>query len=171
MKPLSSKEIKGTWATLLLPIAEDDSIDWARLGDEIDFLVGSGVDGIYSNGTAREFYAESEDEFDRIQDILARKCEKAAIPFQIGASHPSPSAQASLERLRRAVSWKPGAIQVILPDWFSVNEREAPGFLEKMAEAEAPIGLVLCNPAYAKRIFTRPELGALARSDLGLVGI
>jgi len=31
MKPLASNEIKGTWATVLLPIDEQDRIDVARL--------------------------------------------------------------------------------------------------------------------------------------------
>jgi dihydrodipicolinate synthase/N-acetylneuraminate lyase len=49
----------GTWATLLLPINLHDSVDYIRLGKEIDVLIASGVDGIYSNGTAGEFRAQS----------------------------------------------------------------------------------------------------------------
>ena len=33
MKPLSASEIVGSWATLLLPINADESIDFARLAD------------------------------------------------------------------------------------------------------------------------------------------
>jgi len=169
MKPLSSQDIKGTWATVLLPITPDESIDWSRLADEINILVLSGVDGIYSNGTAAEFYAQSEDEFDRLHEMLADKCEKARIPFQIGASHPV--AQTLLSRVRRATNWRPGAIQVTLPDWFPVNEREARRFLERVAGAAAPIGLVLYNPPHAKRILSPEELGRLARDVPALVGV
>ena len=63
--------LKGNWATLLLPIAPDDSIDFARLGDEIDLLIGAQVDGIYSNGTAGEFHNQTEAEYEAIQALLA----------------------------------------------------------------------------------------------------
>jgi 4-hydroxy-tetrahydrodipicolinate synthase len=154
---------------VLLPITSDDSIDWSLLADEIEILVSSGVDGLYSNGTAGEFYSQSEDEFDRLHEILAGKCDKVGIPFQVGASHPI--AQTTLGRVRRATHWKPGAIQVTLPDWFPVNDREAARFMERVAEAAAPVGLVLYNPPHAKRVLTPTELGNLARAVPALVGV
>lgn len=56
MKPLKSKDIFGNWGTLLLPINGDDTIDWVLLEEEIDTMIAAGVNGIYSNGTAGEFY-------------------------------------------------------------------------------------------------------------------
>ena len=111
------------------------------MADEIDVLIASRPSGIYSNGTAGEFYAQTEDEFDRISLMLSEKCERDGIPYQIGVSHMSP--QISLERLRRARSLRPGAVQVILPDWFPVTMEEAVDFLQAM-EAEADgISLIL----------------------------
>ncbi len=169
MKPMGRSEIRGTWATLLLPVADDESIDWGRLEDEIDVLLGSGVDGIYSNGTAGEFYAQTEEEFDRIQQTLAERCERAGMPFQIGASHPC--AQGCLERARRAAALRPAAIQVILPDWFPVNAEEARVFLERVAEACEPVPLVVYNPPHAKRVLAPGEWRLLAAALPALVGV
>ena len=99
MKPLQASEIRGNWATLLLPILPDESIDFELLEAEIDHFARVGVNGIYSNGSAGEFYTQTEAEFDRINDLLARKCEGYRIPFQIGANHTSP--QVSLGRIKR----------------------------------------------------------------------
>ena len=66
--------LKGTWATVLLPIAADESIDFARLQRDLDYLVESGVDGVYTNGTAAEFFAQTEEEFDRISRMVAETC-------------------------------------------------------------------------------------------------
>jgi dihydrodipicolinate synthase/N-acetylneuraminate lyase len=123
MKPLESSEVYGNWATLLLPIEEDDTINYIKLGDQIDILIAMGVDGIYSNGTAGEFYNQTEEEFDRISALLAEKCNAAAMPFQIGCSHMSP--KISLERIKRVVALQPGAIQVILPDWSKPSLQES----------------------------------------------
>lgn len=169
MKPATSSGIRGTWGTLLLPIDSDESIAWTRLSDEIDRLIKAGVDGIYSNGTACEFYSQSEEEFDRIQQTLAEKCEPAGMPWQAGASHPS--AQVTLERVRRIRPLQPSAFQVILPDWFPVTDAEAVRFLDRIAEAASPIPLILYNPPHAKRSLTPEAFGLLARSVPSLVGV
>jgi len=53
---LTHKNLQGNWGTLLLPINDDESIDFARLSDEIDYLIDAKIDGIYSNGTAGELH-------------------------------------------------------------------------------------------------------------------
>ena len=169
MKPCTGSTLRGTWGTLLLPIEPDDSIAWTRLEEEIEALVASGVDGVYSNGTACEFYAQSEEEFDRIHSLLAERCDLAGMPWQAGASHMS--AQATLDRVRRVRGLHPSAIQVILPDWFPVTDEEAVRFLSRVAEEAAPIPLVLYNPPHAKRRLAPPDFGTLARSVPSLIGV
>lgn len=169
MKPLSAHEIVGNWATLLLPINADESIDFVRLGDEVEVLIASRPNGIYSNGTSCEFYAQTEDEFERVSALMAERCERAGVPFQIGASHMS--AQISLGRIRRAAALRPSAIQVILPDWHPLVDDEVVTFLSRMAEAADPIGLVLYNPPRAKRVLEPVVFERLRREVPGLVGI
>lgn len=168
MTPLAHGDIFGNWATLLLPIGEDDRIDFARLGDEIDAIIEARVDGVYSNGTAGEFYAQSEDEFDRVSDLLASKCEAAGLPFQIGVSHTS--AQTALSRLERARSLRPGAFQVILPDWFALIDEEAIAFLSTMADRAGEIGLILYNPPHAKRVLDGATMRLIAERVPGVIG-
>jgi dihydrodipicolinate synthase/N-acetylneuraminate lyase len=169
MKPLQSDQVAGTWATILLPIADDDGIDFARLNDETEYLLTTGIDGIYTNGTAGEFYSQTEEEFDRVQELVAEKCERAEVPFQIGASHTSP--QITLSRARRAAQLKPGAIQVILPDWSPLSNAEAIAFLQRVAEAVAPIGLILYNPPHAKRLLQPPDYAEICAAVPQLIGI
>lgn len=169
MEPLSASTIRGVWGTLLLPIEPDESIGWSRLAEEIDLLTGSGLNGIYSNGTSCEFYAQSEDEFDRLHDLLAAKCERAGVPWQAGASHMS--AQTALGRVRRVRALKPSAIQVVLPDWFPVTNEEAVRFLSRVAEEAAPVPLVLYNPPHAKRSLEPADFGVLARAVPALAGV
>ncbi|MGJ4857171.1 dihydrodipicolinate synthase family protein [Labrys sp. La1] len=154
--------LRGNWATLLLPIAPDDAIDFGRLGEEIDLLIAAGVDGIYSNGTAGEFHNQTEAEYEAIQALLAEKCQAAGMPFVIGACQGDP--RQSLERLQRAAGLQPVAIQIILPDWWPVTDEEAIDFLDMMAEAARSLPLVLYNPPHAKRVLPPEALGGLARA-------
>ncbi len=169
MKPLTAAEIHGTWATLLLPIQADDAIDFGLLGEEIEHFIAARVCGVYSNGTAGEFYTQSEDEFDRVNALLAEHCTRAGMPFQIGLSQPS--AQLALERLRRAKALAPSAFQVTLPDWAPPNVAEAMVFLERMAAEAAPIPLIVYNPPHAKRRFTPAEWAMVADRVPGVVGM
>lgn len=168
MKPLNATEITGTWATLLLPINDDESIDFARLADEIDAITATSVSGVYSNGTAGEFYTQTEAEFDRVNELLADKCERAKLPFQIGVSHTSP--QTSLSRLQRAITLKPSAVQIILPDWFVLTEEEGIHFLSRMVKAAGDVGLVLYNPPHAKKVVTGETMARFAQTFPQLVG-
>jgi dihydrodipicolinate synthase/N-acetylneuraminate lyase len=169
MKPLAAHEIRGNWATLLCCWNDNETLDRTRLADEIDALVASRVDGIYSNGTAGEFHAQTEEEFDAISELLAAGCESGGVAFQIGASHPC--ASTSIERVRRAARRRPSAIQVILPDWFPVTDEEAVAFLTDAAEAADGIGLVLYNPPHAKRVLTPREYARLKERVPSLVGV
>ncbi len=168
MNPLLAKEISGVWATLMVPVSADNSIDFAALSEEIDYLLASKVSGIYSNGTAGEFYNQNENEFDRISQLLAEKCEGASMPFQIGCSHMSP--QISLERLERVKALKPSAVQVILPDWMPLDFREVIDFLEKMAAYASPVGLVLYNPPHAKQVLNPRQWERLVSEGMPIVG-
>ncbi|WP_346318425.1 dihydrodipicolinate synthase family protein [Chitinophaga sp. YIM B06452] len=168
MIPLQSHEIRGNWATLLLPIHTDDSIHYDRLAAEIDQLIAMKVDGIYSNGTAGEFYNQTEQEFDEVNGLLAEKCNSAGMPFQVGCSHMSP--QISLERLKRAIALQPSAIQVILPDWFPPKMDEIIAFLRKMEEAAGSIRLILYNPPHSKVKLSPAGFRTIREAGIRLAG-
>lgn len=164
-----SEVLRGNWATLLLPIAADQSIDFGRLAEEIDLLIAARVDGIYSNGTAGEFHNQTEAEYAAIQRLLGERCQAAGMPFVIGACQPDPSL--ARERVKLARDLGPAAIQVVLPDWWPVTEPEALDFLELMAEAAGGVPLILYNPPHAKRMLAPDELGRLVRAVPAVVGI
>jgi dihydrodipicolinate synthase/N-acetylneuraminate lyase len=161
--------ISGNWASLLLPIEADDSIEFDKLGDEIDILIDAEVDGIYSNGTAGEFHNQTEEEFDRIQLMLAERCRRAGMPFIIGACQPDPTIM--LNRVRRAASLKPVAIQVILPDWWPLTNGEAIDYLNRASGIANGIPLILYNPPHAKRVLSPKELSAILAATPGVTGV
>ncbi|MBX5160654.1 dihydrodipicolinate synthase family protein [Rhizobium sp. NZLR5] len=161
--------IGGNWASLLLPIAADDSIEFDKLGEEIDILIDAGVDGIYSNGTAGEFHNQTEEEFDSIQAMLAERCKASSMPFVIGACQPDP--RIMLNRVRRAAGLDPRAIQVILPDWWPISDVEAVDFLKRAAVVADGIPLILYNPPHAKRVLAPKELGMVCAAVPEVTGI
>lgn len=168
MKPLQGNEIVGIWGTILLPIQENEAIDWGRLNEEIAVLLESGLDGVYTNGTAGEFFNQTEKEFDMLSEKLAVAAELKKIPFQLGCAHPLPLA--SLDRVKRAKSFQPGAIQIILPDWVTPNRTELFRYIEKMASVADPVGLVIYNPPHAKKQLSPENYRDLLLEGFPIVG-
>lgn len=168
MQPLTRASLAGVWGTVLLPLRSDDTIDWRALHAQVDRLVTSGLDGVYAHGTAGEFQTLDDNEFDRINEVLAAACDSAEVPFQIGANHPS--AQACLRRVRRARELAPGAVQVIVPDWVELTEDEVMAFVCRVAEVADPVPVVLYNPPHAKTQVTARMLGRLLAEIPTLIG-
>ena len=166
---MTPAELRGVWASLLLPLNSDDSIDFTRLHDQVEVLAASGLHGLYAHGTAGEFQTLTETEFDQVNELLATACTQAELPFQLGASHPS--AQLSLDRVRRAAALGPSAIQVILPDWLPLSDREALAFLDRVASTAGDVPLVLYNPPHAKTRVGPELLADLARAVPALIGL
>jgi dihydrodipicolinate synthase/N-acetylneuraminate lyase len=159
----------GTWGAVLLPInSHDQTVDWGRLREELAILVDAGLEGLYTCGTAGEFHALDEDEFDRLSTLVAEHCHSSAVPFQIGASHMS--GQTCLSRIARAKQLGPAAIQVVLPDWLPLHQKEVERAVEGMVEAARPLPVVLYNPPHAKTVCDPAQLASLTY-DIGLAGV
>lgn len=165
---LTATTLTGTWASVLLPVRDDDSIDFGRLGASLDVLTSAGLDGVYTNGTAGEFHTLDDDECARVQRLVAERCRAAGLAFQLGACHPCGGA--SLERIRDAVSLEPDAVQVILPDWLPLSADEVERALAAMVGAAGDVPLVLYNPPHAKTRIGPEHLGHLAARFPTLIG-
>jgi len=169
MTPLDADSLHGVWGSVLLPIADDDTIDWDRLDAELDALASSDLDGVYAHGTAGEFHTLSDDEYQRVSTMLAEACARTGKAFQIGASHPI--AQVTRERIRRTHELAPGAYQVILPDWLPLNDHECATYVRGVAAASDPVPIVLYNPPHAKTSATPVLLSRLLDEVPALIGI
>ena len=154
---------------MLLPIAPDESIDLGRLREELEVLVSAELAGCYTNGTAGELHALDEAEHDAVSEIVAQRCGRAGVAFQIGASHMS--GQVSLSRIARARSLQPAAIQVVLPDWLPLSPIEVRAAVERMVSVADPVPIVLYNPPHAKTVCTPEQMADLANELPGLIGV
>ena len=166
---LDRATLRGVWGTVLLPLDPDGHIDVRRLRAELDVLTAAGLDGIYAHGTAGEFHELAEDEYDLVSTVVAEHAAAAGVPFQLGAGHMS--ARLSLDRIRRAARLRPGAIQVILPDWAPLSPEEVVTALAGLAAAAGDIPLVLYNPPHAKTQLDPAALVRLADQVPQLIGI
>lgn len=155
---------RGIWGAVILPVQDGAAIDMAALGDLVDILCGMGLAGLYTNGTAAEFFNQTEAEFDAISDLVLTRAGRAGVPVQIGVSSSNPRvARARLRRIARA-----GAVaaQITLPDWWPPSAAEQARFIEGMSDAADGLPLILYNPPTAKVRLDVPGIAALRRPSL-----
>ena len=161
-------KIEGVWGTMLLPLRKSGDVDFKALEGQIRILAGSGLNGIYSNGTAGEFWTLSEKEFDRTSGLMAGICREAGLPFQIGACHQSP--HITRQRIQRTRKLGPVAYQVIIPEWVTPTMEELIEYFHVIGEAAGPVKLVLYNPPHAKWRLQPAEIHYLSRNVPELAG-
>jgi len=161
--------LRGVWATVLLRVREDGSIDANAIAEQVSAYAAAGVDGVYCNGTATEFHCQSDAEFETVGRATASAARAAGLPFQIGAAHPLP--QGALSRVAFAASLAPDAIQVTLPDWTPITLDTAIRFLARCAETAQGVPLVLYNPPHARTAPDPAGFARLAEAVPQLIGI
>ncbi|MEM1285007.1 MAG: dihydrodipicolinate synthase family protein [Pseudomonadota bacterium] len=160
---------RGVWATTLLRIDQTGGIDLQGIQEQTTAFAAAGCQGVYIGGTASEFHALSDSQFEVTSTALAQAATNCELPFQIGASHPL--APGSLVRIGIAARLNPDAIQVTLPDWTPVDLETARRFLERCADAARGIPLLLYNPPQAKTLLDAQSLVALAEQVPALAGL
>ncbi|TIU14215.1 MAG: dihydrodipicolinate synthase family protein, partial [Mesorhizobium sp.] len=140
------------WGAVMLAIDDRGAIDWDATGETVARLCASGVDGIYSNGTACEFHCQTEPEFDRLCDLVATIAGRARLPpsddevmrFVGGLGETAPDMplvlynpphakrRLTLEGIARLRAAVPSLVGAKLPggdtSWYSDMRRELPGF-------------------------------------------
>ncbi len=158
----------GIWGTILLPI-KDNGIDWIAFEEQVNILCDANVYGVYTNGTAAECHNQTENEFDKLSEIVSNIALKKNKKFQLGISHTNP--RISRERAKRIKHLKPNGCQITLPDWWPPTLKESKNFIMGMQEVVDDMYMILYNPPHAKVLLSLDEILFLTKEAPNLVGI
>ena len=159
---------EGIWGAILLPV-KNDKIDWVAFEEQVNILCDSRVHGIYTNGTAAECHNQTEEEFDKLSNIVSSIALKKNKKFQLGLSHTNP--RICRERAIRLTSLKPDGFQITLPDWWPPTYQESLNFIMGMQEVVEDRYLILYNPPHAKVLLSLEEISQLNDKAPNLIGI
>ena len=170
MARLTADDVRGIWAGITLPWDEDDRFDETTYAANIERVIAAGVRGMYTTGSSSEFYALEFDEFCRMVDIQAELCGKARMPLQIGCCS---DATARTIRLLEYAAGKDavGAVQVNIPYWMELTDRELLAFFKDVHTACPDMPLVHYNIPRAKRFLTGPDYLKVLEVAPNLIGV
>jgi 4-hydroxy-tetrahydrodipicolinate synthase len=135
--------LKGIIVPVVTPFAEDEAVDESALRGMIDYLVESGVSGLFPAGTQGEFFALDADEKKRVIDVTL---EQTAGRVFVMPNTGGITTRESVALSRYAESAGSNAISVITPFFISPTQDELYGFFAEVAEAVSIPVLAYNNP-------------------------
>ena len=130
---LTRETFTGPWAGLPVAWNEDGSFDEETYRGDVRRCCEAGIPGVYTGGTTGEFYAIEIDEFAEISGSTIEECHLLQTPAMIGVS--ATSTRGAVRRAEIAAALGADAIQVTLPFWMEVRDKEVVSYFQSVSEA------------------------------------
>jgi dihydrodipicolinate synthase/N-acetylneuraminate lyase len=133
--------LRGSLAAAITPLRRDGAdLDEDAFVPYVDFLVGSGLDGILALGTTGEGILLSTDERKRAAELFLAA---AARRFQVAVHCGAQTTAATVELTRHAREAGADAVAVIGPPYFAYDEEALYRHFAAAADAAAPLPFYL----------------------------
>src|SRR5262249_2682762 len=145
-----------------LPLRADLSVDFDRLGEHVERLVGAGCQGVCPNGSLGEYQTLTAEE-------RVRVVETSVAAAGEGAVVPGVSAYGAAEAARwaeQAAEAGAAAVLCLPPNAYRADERAVSGHFAEVAKVGLPV--VAYNNPYDTRVDLTPELLARLHGE-GLI--
>lgn len=165
---LTSDDIRGMWAGLIVPWTEQDTFDEARFRENLRRTCRAGVHGVYSHGTTGEFHAQSFQEWQAVASAMVEVCQEEGTPCQVGVT--DLYTKGVIHRAQMAAEMGADALQLAMPFWMPMTQEEAVQFFVDVANAVPETPLVLYGTARAKTLTTIELMRAVLDAGVPLIG-
>lgn len=149
---LTRQNMIGPWAGLPIAWNDDDTFDEKTYRQDIARCCAASIPGIYTGGTTGEFYALDFDEFKPVVKATIAECKQAGTPVMIGCS--STFTLGVIRRARYAQEQGADAIQVALPFWMEVPDREVVPFFKTVSDAVPGMPISIYETMRAKKVIS-----------------
>ncbi len=165
---LTAKTLKGVWALVATPWTDDDHLDDQALHDDVTYLCGAGLDGLYTTASSGEFFAVDDGEFRRLVRIVLDAAKPTNTPVQVCCA--ASDTRGFLRRASFAVEAGCAAVQVILPCYIALTKAEALDFFRDAARVCGRTPLMHYNTANAKLTFEAEDYRRVVEEVPTLIG-
>jgi 4-hydroxy-tetrahydrodipicolinate synthase len=117
--------------------------------------------GVYTAGTTGEFYAMEYDEWKAVSRATVETCKANRTPVMIGVT--STYTLGAQRRAAYAAELGADAIQVALPFWMEMDDREVVPFFKAVSDAAPGLALSVYETRRAKKVMTFEQHQAVSR--------
>jgi dihydrodipicolinate synthase/N-acetylneuraminate lyase len=166
---LTHETLKGVWAAVTLPWCEDLSLNEAAFRENLRRLIAARVHGIYTTGSTGEFYALDWDEFRHMVDIFTGAVSASGIPVQVGCA--ADDTREACRQVEYACRAGADGVQVALPYWMELTDREILQFFRDVAAASAGVPIIHYNITRAKNYLGADDYRRILEVAPNLIGV
>jgi dihydrodipicolinate synthase/N-acetylneuraminate lyase len=164
---LTKENLRGVWASIVMPWDKDGNFDEATFRENAAKLVEAGVHGIYTTGSTGEFYALDFDEFEYMVDVFADETVGKTLT-QVGCTWIN--TRDSIRMARYAADKGIDGVQVGIPFWMALNDDEVLRYFIDLSQACPDVGIVHYNTGRAKRFLTGRDYQCICDKVPNLIG-
>jgi len=159
---LTRKEMIGPWAGLPVAWKEDLSFDEEAYRADVERACKAGVPGVYTAGTTGEFYAMELDEWQTVSKATVEECRRNATYVMLGVT--STYTLGAQRRAAYAAELGADAVQVAMPFWMEIDDREVVGFFSGVASACPGLALSVYETKRSKKALTVEQHRAVSEA-------
>jgi dihydrodipicolinate synthase/N-acetylneuraminate lyase len=160
--------LEGVWAAIPTPWMTSGGIDAGQVAELVARYKAHGINGVYTTGTDGEMHVLDLPEFKALVDAFAASTGASGIPAQVGCTwHHTDGV---IERIRYARDRGIDHVQIALPSWVPLNDREMLSFFETIATALPDVRIIHYNIAKAGRFLTGRDYRAILNVTSNLIG-
>ena len=149
---IGKEELTGPWAGLPVAWKDDLSFDEENYRENVRRTCNAGVPGVYTAGTSGEFYAMEFDEFKEVTNATIQVCRENQTPCMIGIS--STYTLGAQRRAEYAVKMGADAVQLALPYWMEINDRELLCFFKEVQKVCGSLAITIYETLRCKKALT-----------------
>ncbi len=159
--------VKGIIPAMVTPLDQDEKLDESGIREVINYLIDSGVHGIFVCGSQGESYALSEDERKRVVEIAVDEV-NGRVPVYAGTG--AVTTKATIELSRYAMDAGADAVTVVTPYFIRPSQDELYMHYKRVAESvDIPV-MIYNNPGRTNVNLEAETVKRLAEID-NIVGI
>lgn len=130
----STSKLHGIFTPNMVPLDPSGRIDEAELARYIDWLIQSGVHGLYPNGSTGEFTRFSSDERKRIVEIVCQVA-KGRVPVLAGAAEAN--IKETLIACEKYAQYGATAVAIISPIFYKLSQESIYAYFSEIAKNSA----------------------------------
>ena len=142
----------GPWAGLPVAWTDDDRFAERTYRANVARCCKAGIPGVYTGGTTGEFYALGFDEFKAVARATVEECHAHDKPAMVGCT--STYTRGAARCAAYAAEIGADAIQVALPFWMEVPDKNVVPFFKKVVEASGGLPLSVYETLRTKKALT-----------------
>src|SRR5438552_16361843 len=156
-----SGKLQGIFTPNVVPLFDDGRINEDELRRYIDWLIASGVHGLYPNGSTGEFTRFTAEERRRIVKIV---CEQAGDRVPVLAGAAEANVRETIKACETYRQYGARAVAIVSPFYYKLSPESVFAYFREIAQ-NTPIDVTLYNiPMFASPI-DLPTLRRLSEFD------